>query len=118
MLVQKLTRSLRNHHGHHPPILARYLRFHLRMDALLVFCLLQSSCSPSASLVQPRLAFPLSAQRETASCLQTILEIYFQIRGHFSTYEVRHGTSQADLFELERIGKWVLPAQTRPCTAW
>ena len=39
----------------------------------------------------------------------------FQIPGPLSTYEIRHGTSQARLFELERIGKWVRSARTRPC---
>ncbi|PYK30421.1 MAG: hypothetical protein DME58_09585 [Verrucomicrobia bacterium] len=52
--------------------------------------------------------------REIDSCSQTILEIYFQIPGPLSTYEIRHGTSQAHLFGLEKIGKSLLLAQTRP----
>src|SRR5437016_11400523 len=83
-------------------------RFHLRMDAPVAFCLWQSACNPSASLVQPPPAFPFPALRQTDACWQTILEIYFQIPGPLPIYEIRHGTSQAHLSGLERIGKWVL----------
>ena len=90
-------------------------RFHLRMGVRVAFCLWQSACNPSASLVQPPPAFPFRVLRETDPCLQTILEIYFQIPDLLSTYAIPPGTSQAHLFELERIGKWVLLARTRPC---
>jgi hypothetical protein len=82
--------------------------FHLRMDVRVAFSLWRSACNPSASLVQPPPVFPFPALRETDPCWQTILEIYFQIPGPLPTYEIRHGTSQGHLFELERIGKWVL----------
>src|SRR6266705_4149085 len=108
------TMCLQNHHDCHPYVFAQPTRFHLRMDVRAVFCLWQSACNPSASLVLLPPVSPFRTLRETDPCLKTILEIYFQIPDSSPTYEIRRGTSQAHPFELERIGRWVLRSRTRP----
>src|SRR5438874_9074441 len=109
------TICLENHHDCHPYVFAYYTRFRLRMDARVAFYLWQPACNPSASLVLPPPVSPFRALRETDTCYQTILEIYFQIPDPPPTDEIRRGTSQEHPFELERIGRWVLRSRTRPC---
>src|SRR5437870_13541970 len=78
-------------------------RFHLRMDVRVAFCLWQSACNPSDSLVLPPLAFPFRALIEIYPCWQPFLEIYFQIPDLLPTYEIPPVISQAHLFELDII---------------
>src|SRR5438477_9347353 len=61
--------------------------------------------NPSASFVQRLPVFPLSNPARNRFLLSDHSRNLFSDSWSASTYEIRHGTSQAHLFGLEKIGK-------------